>query len=65
MPARPKDEKLFHQTRLYYPRIGGIVLAVSMFIFAWTARPTVHWIVSFLALSGVNFGVYCVFLGVL
>ncbi|KAL4881767.1 MFS general substrate transporter [Aspergillus karnatakaensis] len=40
--------------RLYTAMFGSLVLPVGLFIFAWTARPSVHWIVPILAV-GVTF----------
>jgi hypothetical protein len=40
--------------RLYSMMIGSLLLPVGLFWFAWSARPSVHWIVPVLA--GVPFG---------
>ncbi|CDO76524.1 hypothetical protein BN946_scf184750.g4 [Trametes cinnabarina] len=45
------------EARLYLPMVGGIVLPISLFWFAWTSDPPVHWIVPVLA--GVPFGFSC------
>lgn len=33
-------------------------------MFAWTARPHIHWIVPCIALVGVNFGIFPIYAGV-
>ncbi|KAI0646818.1 MFS general substrate transporter [Trametes meyenii] len=43
--------------RLYLPMLGGVILPISLFWFAWTSEPPVHWIVPVLA--GVPFGMSC------
>ncbi|KAI0670625.1 MFS general substrate transporter [Trametes maxima] len=43
--------------RLYLPMLGGVILPISLFWFAWTSEPPVHWIVPVVA--GVPFGMSC------
>ncbi|KAI0807268.1 MFS general substrate transporter [Fomes fomentarius] len=45
------------EARLYLPMVGGIFLPISLFWFAWTSDPPIHWIVPVLA--GVPFGFSC------
>jgi DHA1 family multidrug resistance protein-like MFS transporter len=33
------------ESRLYGAMIGSFVLPIGLFLFAWTARPSIHWIV--------------------
>lgn len=40
--------------RLYNALLGSIMLPIGLFWFAWTPRPTIHWIVPILA--GIPFG---------
>ncbi|KAL2847783.1 major facilitator superfamily domain-containing protein [Aspergillus pseudoustus] len=37
------------ELRLYTAMFGSLVLPIGLFIFAWTARPSIHWIVPILA----------------
>ncbi|KAI0768785.1 MFS general substrate transporter [Trametes elegans] len=48
------------EARLYLPLAGGILLPGSLFWFAWTSDPPVHWIAP--VLSGVPFGLSCAML---
>ncbi|EIW60614.1 MFS general substrate transporter [Trametes versicolor FP-101664 SS1] len=45
------------EARLYLPMLGGVLLPISLFWFAWTSDPPVHWIVPVLA--GTPFGMSC------
>ncbi|KZP13901.1 MFS general substrate transporter, partial [Athelia psychrophila] len=46
------------ESRLYAACIGGLVVPVSLFWFAWSGKPGVHWIVPTIALAFFNFGVF-------
>ena len=37
------------EDRLYGAMIGSCILPTGLFLFAWTARPTIHWIVPIIA----------------
>ncbi|KZP18299.1 MFS general substrate transporter [Athelia psychrophila] len=43
------------EARLHLAMVGGVLLPVSLFWFAWTSQPSVHWIVPILA--GIPFGI--------
>ncbi|KZP24834.1 MFS general substrate transporter [Athelia psychrophila] len=43
------------EARLHLAMVGGVLLPVSLFWFAWTSQPSIHWIVPVLA--GVPFGI--------
>ncbi|KAH9901139.1 MFS general substrate transporter [Cubamyces lactineus] len=45
------------EARLYLPMLGGVTLPISLFWFAWTSDPPVHWIVPVIA--GTPFGLSC------
>ncbi|KAL4863899.1 hypothetical protein BDV12DRAFT_176898 [Aspergillus spectabilis] len=47
-------EGTFPEYRLYTAMFGSLVLPTGLFLFAWTARPTIHWIVPILA-QGITF----------
>lgn len=53
------------EARLYHAAVGGIAFPVGMFIFAWTGKPSIPWIVPILALCLSNWGIYCMYGGVL
>ncbi|KAL5342723.1 major facilitator superfamily domain-containing protein [Aspergillus crustosus] len=42
------------EDRLYTAMFGSLVLPLGLFLFAWTARPSIHWIVPIIA-QGVTF----------
>lgn len=37
-------------------QMGGVIVPISLFWFAWSGRPEVHWIVPSIALAFFNFG---------
>lgn len=53
------------EARLYWAAIGGLLFPLGMFVFAWTGRPDIHWIVPMIALCIADWGVYAMFSGVL
>jgi hypothetical protein len=54
------------EARLPSAMIGGIILPIGLFWFAWTAAPTsIHWSVSIIATAPFGFGMVLVFLSVL
>jgi multidrug resistance protein len=50
------------EARLPPAMIGGILLPVGLFWFAWTCDPPVHWIVPLIASAPFGFGMVLVFL---
>ena len=40
-----QDQRFPPEHRLYPSLVGSILLPICLFIYAWTARPTIHWIV--------------------
>ncbi|KAJ4287154.1 hypothetical protein N0V90_012552 [Kalmusia sp. IMI 367209] len=53
------------ETRLPPTIVGGFVLPISMFAFAWTSFPSIHWSASIILSSGFGFGMVLVFLSIL
>jgi hypothetical protein len=53
------------EARLPPTIIGGIVLPIGLFWFAWTNYPSIHWIVSIMAGAPFGFGMVLVFLGIM
>ncbi|KAK1254144.1 hypothetical protein MKX08_008139 [Trichoderma sp. CBMAI-0020] len=49
------------EERLYPALMGSFGVAIGLFWFAWTARPSVHWISPILALIPFNWGNLCIF----
>lgn len=43
--AKPEEERFPPEHRLYPALIASFLLPGSLFVFAWTARPSIHWIV--------------------
>lgn len=53
------------EERLYPALMGSFGVAIGLFWFAWTARPSVHWISPILALIPFNWGNLCIFVSLL
>ncbi|KAF2723358.1 MFS general substrate transporter [Polychaeton citri CBS 116435] len=53
------------EARMWQARFGAVLLPVSLFWFAWTSYPSVHWIVPIIASAFFGAGIYIVILGVL
>ena len=51
--------------RLYHAAVGGLCFSIGMFMFAWTGRPHIHWVVPSLALVLAYWGVHALYSGVL
>ncbi|KAK4506304.1 hypothetical protein PRZ48_000034 [Zasmidium cellare] len=59
--AKEKGEKLPPEHRLLIAKIGAPFIPVSLFWFAWTARPSIHWISPVIAEGFFSFGNLLVF----
>lgn len=46
--------------RLYASMMGGCGLPIGLFWFAWTARPSIHWISSMIAAAVIAWGNMCI-----
>ncbi|UJR19438.1 hypothetical protein I4U23_022568 [Adineta vaga] len=55
--ASPED-------RLPPALVGSICLPISLFWFAWTCSPSIHWIVSIIASAPFGFGTGLIFVGI-
>jgi MFS family permease len=53
------------EARLPPAMVGAICLPISLFWFAWTNYPSIHWSVSIIASSPFGFGMFTIFLAVL
>ncbi len=53
------------EARLYYAAYGGLCFPLGLFVFSWTGRPSIHWIVPAIALCVSNFGIYTIYAGTL
>ena len=60
--ATARGETLAPERRLCIAMVGSIFLPVSLFWFAWTARPSIHWISPIIAESFFGFGNLLVFM---
>lgn len=63
--ARSPNHRAPPEVRLYWAATGGLMFPIAMFIFAWTGRPSVHWAVPAVILIFSNWGIYCMYAGVL
>ncbi|KAI5476873.1 Major Facilitator Superfamily protein [Pseudohyphozyma bogoriensis] len=50
------------EARLYPAMIGGIVMPLGAWLYAWTARSSIHWIVPAIGTFFIYTGMYCVYL---
>lgn len=51
------------ENRLYCAMIGSVILPSGLFWFAWTARPTIHWICPIIAQGATILGSILVYVG--
>lgn len=59
--AHSKGREAAPEHRLYAAMFGGVGITVAMFWFAWTARPSIHWIVPMMAGVPFAWGNICIF----
>ncbi|KII84153.1 hypothetical protein PLICRDRAFT_46519 [Plicaturopsis crispa FD-325 SS-3] len=52
------------ESRLYAASVRGVLIPIALFWFAWSGRPSVHWIVPTLALVLFNFALFPIYLAV-
>ncbi|KAG1738888.1 major facilitator superfamily domain-containing protein [Suillus paluster] len=50
------------EARLYLPCAAAILLPIGMFIYAWTVRPDIHWIVPAIGLTVFMSGAFVIFM---
>lgn len=60
-----KNGVAYPEDRLYSLMIASIVLPISMFIFAWTSYPQVHWIGPIIATAIYGYGCSLAFTGII
>lgn len=53
------------EVRLYWAASGGLLFPLSLFVYGWTGRPEIHWIVPAIFLSLSNWGIFVMYSGVL
>ncbi|KAL5313240.1 hypothetical protein ACEPPN_018973 [Leptodophora sp. 'Broadleaf-Isolate-01'] len=53
------------EARLPPTMVGGVALPISLFWFAWTNSPTIHWSTSIIATAPFGFGMTLVFLSLI
>lgn len=63
--VRENDGKGVPEARLWMAKAGSILLPISLFWFAWTSYPSVHWIVPIIASGFFGLGIYIVILSIL
>lgn len=59
------DGKGVPEARLWMARGGSIIIPISLFWFAWTSYPSIHWIVPIIASVFFGLGLYIVILSIL
>ncbi|KAI4721934.1 MFS general substrate transporter [Aureobasidium sp. EXF-10727] len=59
------DGKGVPEARIWLARFGAFLLPISLFWFAWTSFPSVHWIVPIIASGFFGLGIYIVILSIL
>lgn len=59
------DGKGVPEARMHLSRFGTFFLPVSLFWFAWTSFPTMHWVLPIIASTFFGAGIYIVILAVL
>ncbi|PNP48842.1 hypothetical protein THARTR1_10287 [Trichoderma harzianum] len=63
IPDNIKNGFREQEHRLLPAIFGSVVLPIGLFIFAWTARATIHWIVPFIGVTTFVLGQYMVIQG--
>lgn len=53
------------EARLPITMLGGIMVPIGLFWFAWTNYTSIHWIVSIIAGVPFGFGMVLIFLGIM
>lgn len=59
-----KKGKPIPEARLYTAIPGSLLFTLGLFMFGWTNRPSVHWIVPTIAITIVGVGIYSIYMGV-
>ncbi|KAF8836966.1 MFS general substrate transporter [Paxillus ammoniavirescens] len=49
------------EARLYSALVAAVLLPTGMFIYAWTARPTIHWVVPLIGLTVFMVGTFIIY----
>ncbi|KAM0520669.1 hypothetical protein ACHAPE_003066 [Trichoderma viride] len=63
IPDNIKNGFREQEHRLLPAIFGSVVIPVGLFIFAWTARPSIHWVVPLIGVAIFTVGQYCVIQG--
>ncbi|KAG9201914.1 hypothetical protein G6514_005108 [Epicoccum nigrum] len=58
-PGKPIPEG-----RLYTSIPGSLLFTAGLFIYGWTCRPSIHWIVPAIGVTIVGVGIYSIYMGV-
>ncbi|KAF3033739.1 hypothetical protein E8E12_002426 [Didymella heteroderae] len=65
--AKKNDErpgKPIPEARLYTSIPGSLLFTAGLFIYGWTCRPSIHWIVPAIGVAIVGVGIYSIYMGV-
>jgi hypothetical protein len=52
------------EARLYTSIPGSLLFSAGLFIYGWTSRPEIHWIVPAIGVAIVGVGIYSIYMGV-
>lgn len=58
--AEQKGENVPPEKRLYPAMLGCVLMPISLFWLAWTARPSIHWVVPLLACIPLGISIECI-----
>lgn len=58
-PGKPIPE-----ARLYTSIPGSLLFTAGLFMYGWTCRPSIHWIVPAIGITIVGVGIYSIYMGV-
>ncbi|KAK3670688.1 GTPase-activating protein [Recurvomyces mirabilis] len=64
-PQFDENGDIHPEARLTIAFAGAFGLPICLFMFGWTARPDIHWIVPIIGTSFFSFGAFCLFMAVL
>ena len=62
-PLDPVASEFPPEHRLYSSMVGSLILPTGLFWFAWTARPSIHWICPIIAQGVTIFGSLLIYVG--
>lgn len=61
---KERPDKPIPEGRLYTSIPGSLLFTTGLFIYGWTCRPSIHWIVPAIGVTIVGVGIYSIYMGV-